>query len=220
MASELHAGGVAFLGPAAGGGFDDAAGSTFEFDKSDAMVFHFDVFVGEEGGVGLYGFDGAGGVKEGVDGVDRLVHEGAATVEGPSAAPSGGVVVGLVAIPLDVGGGGGEFAETVSVYGGFEGVHAGVEAAVEDGGEGFAVGGSGGDELVATLEGDFERFFDDGVFAGIEGGEGGVEVGSAGGADGDDFEFGVGEEIVEVGEAFGSVFGGEFVGSFLVEIED
>lgn len=213
-AGELDASRVAVFGPSGGGGFDDAAGTVFEFKEGNAVVFDFDVLVGEEGGVGLHGFDGSGEVEEGVDGVDGLVHEGAAAVEGPSAAPSAGVVVGLVAIPFDVGAGGGEGAEATLVGRFFEGVHAGVEAAVEDGSEGDLVGLGGGDELVDALGGDFEGFLDDGVLAGVESGEGGVEVGTGGGADGDDVEVGVSEKGVEVGVGLGAEVGGEGLGFF------
>ena len=219
-AGELHPGGMAVFGPRAGGGFDDPTSAVFELDKSDAVVFYFDVFVSEKGGVGLHGLDGACEMKQGVHGVDRLVHERATAIEGPSATPSGRVIVGLVAIPLDISGGGSEFAKAACVDGGLEGVHPGVKATVEDGGKSFSVGGSGGDQFVATLGGDFEGFFDDSVLTCIEGRKGRVEVGSAGSADGDDFELGVAEKFCHIGKALGVVFFSEFVGPFLVEIED
>ena len=184
------------------------------------MVFHFDVFVSEKGGVGLHGFDRAREMKKGVHGVDGLVHESATAIESPRAAPSCRVVVGLVAIPLDVGRGGSEFAKAASFDGLLEGVHARVKAAVENGCESFSVGSSGGNEFVAALGGDFEGFLYDGMFASIEGRKSWVEMGSAGRSDGDDFEFGVSKKVFHGGKAFGVVFLRELVGAFLVEVED
>ena len=104
------------------------------------MVFNLDALVCETGGIGSNALGGAGEVEQGIDGVDGLVHQSSSSVEGPGATPAGGIIVGLVTIPLDVGGGTGEGAEATSIRCFFEGIHAGVKAAVEHGGQGLAIG--------------------------------------------------------------------------------
>lgn len=141
--------------------------------------------------VGGDGFDVAGEVEEHVDVVDRLVHEGSAAGELPGAAPDVGVVVGLGAEPLDVGGGEGELAEASGVDGFFGGFDGGVETTGEDAAELDVVGLAGGYDGVGAGGGGLDGLFAEDVLAGLGGGEGGVEVTAAGGGDGDDVEIGV-----------------------------
>ena len=104
-------------GERGGGGFDDAEGAVVESQRRDGDVFDFDPLVGERGGVGLHFDHGAHEPGEQVDGVDGLVHEGAAAVEGPGAAPGAAVVVLLRAVPLHVGVAEREPAEAAGVDG-------------------------------------------------------------------------------------------------------
>jgi len=152
--------------------------------------------------------------------VDRLIHERASAIEGPSAAPVCGVVISLIAIPFHISGSGGEDSEAAFIGGLFKGIHAGVEAAVEDGGEGFSVRLRCFDQLIDPRQRDFERFFDDGVFPRFEGSESGVEVGPAGGCYRDDFEFGVREKLLEIRVALSAVFSREFISGSLVSVEN
>ena len=87
----------------------------FEFDDGDTVVFDFDAFMSEADGVSLDAFDGACEIDESIDGVDGLVHQRAASIESPSATPTCGVVVGLVAVPFDISGGRGEDSEAAFV---------------------------------------------------------------------------------------------------------
>ena len=130
--------------------------------------------------------------------MDGLIHQRTATIKGPCAAPASGIVVGLITVPLDVGGGTGENAEATFVRGFFEGIHARVEAAIENGGEGLAIGGCSVYELVDALGGDFQRFLDDGVLARLESCQGGVEVGSTRGPHGHNLELRVSEKGIDV----------------------
>ena len=96
------------------------------------MVFDLDVLVCEEGGLRLNGLHWSGEVEEGVDGVDGLIHQAAASIKGLRATPGCRVVVGLIAIPFDVGRSRGEGAEAIVVCRLFKGVHPGMETPVED----------------------------------------------------------------------------------------
>src|SRR6202171_3507359 len=84
-----------------GGGSEKRGyGAAGEFEVSDGGVFGFD-FVQEGGCAGLQTHYVAEQPEEQVDGVDGLIDEGAATVEGEGAAPFGVAVVAGRAIPLD-----------------------------------------------------------------------------------------------------------------------
>ena len=89
----------------------------FEFDDGDGDVFDFDVGVGEAGGVGLHRLHWASEVEQCINCVDRLIHQCSTAVECPSATPSSGVVVGLIAIPLYIGGGRSELTEATCIGG-------------------------------------------------------------------------------------------------------
>src|SRR5690606_3502653 len=159
-------------------------------------VFDLDALVGEAGGGGGDRGDVTGEIDELVDEVDGLVHEGAAPVECPGAAPGSGVVVGLVAIPFDVGVAHGEAAKSPLVGGFLANVHGGVKTTVEESGEGGPGRGTGVDHHVGALGSDLEGFFPDDVFARFGGGEGRFEVGAAGRGDRHDVELGITEEGV------------------------
>ena len=60
--------------------------------------------------------------------------------------------------------------------------------------------------ISSQRSGDFERFFDDNVFAGFRGGDRRVEMRAARGSDGNDFDVRVGEERFEVGVGFATEF--------------
>ena len=219
-AAELDLGGVPGVRIRGGGAFDDAEGSVAEAEGGDGDVFDFDAGVADGAELGGDGGDVAGEVEEEVDGVDRLVHEGASAAEFPGAAPDVGVVVGLGAVPLDGGAGEGELAEASGGDGALYGCDGGVEAAGEDAGEADVVGVAGGDEGVCPVDGGLDGFFDEEVLAGAGGGEAGLEVSPAGGGDGDDVEIGVGEEFLVVGMGVAAVGGGEGGGFFGGSAED
>ena len=141
--------------------------------------------------------DAADEVLEDVDGVDALVHQGAAAVEVPGAAPVAGVVVLLGAPPLYVGVGEDDLAELAGVDGFLDELGGGVEAVLADDGELLAGLFLGGDHAIAGFEGDFHGLFDDDVLAGFHGADGHVGVHAGGGADADDVEVFVGEEFGE-----------------------
>ena len=219
-ASELHAGGVAGLGPGAGGALDHAERTVLELHRRDDAVLDLDALVRLASGDSGDSFRRAGEVEQRIDGVHGLVHQRTATIERPGAAPSGGIVVCLVAIPFHIGRGGGELAETTFVGRLLEGIHAGMETAVQHGGEGLAVLGSGLDELVDALGGDLERLLADHVLACVQGGERGVEVRSRRRADGDDFQLGIGEEFIDVRVSLAAIFRREFFRSLAAQVED
>ena len=197
-ASELHAGRVAVFGPRAGAAFDDTTRAIFEFDDGDGDVFDFDVGVGEAGGVGLHRLHWASEVEQCINCVDRLIHQCTTAVECPSATPCSGVVVGLIAIPFYIGGGGGEFTKTSCIGGLLESIHPRVEAPVEHGGDGDAFGLGGCDHLVDALGGDFEWLLDNDVLTCFDRSHGWVEVRTRGCADGDDVDLRIGKHGCDV----------------------
>ncbi len=153
--------------------------------------------------------DGPQEPLEKVHGVDALVHQAAAAVQLPRAAPGARVVVGLIAVPLDRRAAEGDGAETASIQGAFEGKKIVREAAREDPSQEDAGLVGGGNDPVAAPEGDLEGFLDQKVLAGLRGGHGGLEVKARGRGDRDDPEAGMGEETVEIGVGGAPVLGGE-----------
>ena len=71
-------------------------------EHGDQSVFHFNARVGQTIGVGVDTLDGAHEPEEKIDGVDGLVHQGAAAVQLPRAAPSAPVVIRLRPVPFHV----------------------------------------------------------------------------------------------------------------------
>ena len=61
------------------------------FDRTgrDSRVLNLDIDMGKASGVGLYGLHWPCKVEQSIDRMDRLVHEGAASVECPRPPPTG-----------------------------------------------------------------------------------------------------------------------------------
>ena len=78
---------------------DHAQGAGVELHHRDRGVLDLDPFVRQAGGVGEHLDRRADDGDQQVDGVHGLVHDGAAAVQRPGAAPVAGVVVGLPAPP-------------------------------------------------------------------------------------------------------------------------
>ena len=95
-------------------GLDHAQGAVGELDRGHGDVLDGDPLVGQQGRPAADLDHRAHQPGEQIDAVDGLVHQGAAAVEFPRAAPRAAVVVGLGAIPLDDGVAEGEPAEAAS----------------------------------------------------------------------------------------------------------
>ena len=147
-----------------GGAADDRAQrAVFETQRGHGGVFDFDAFVGQAIGVRSQFDDRAGQPLQQVDLVDRLVHQRAAAVEFPRAAPAAGIVVGLRAVPGDQRVADGQFAEAFLVQRGADGLRSAGRARLEHAAECHAIFLAGGDQGVAALECDFHRLFADHV---------------------------------------------------------
>src|SRR5260370_15031255 len=99
-AGDFDAAGVAGIG--GGGRVENAEGAASEFENGGGGVFGFDL-VKKRADTGLHANDVTEEPKEQVDGVDTLIDQGAAAVEGERAAPARIGVVLRRAIPLHAG---------------------------------------------------------------------------------------------------------------------
>jgi hypothetical protein len=95
-----------------------------------------------------------------------------------------------------------------------------VETAIQHGGKRLAVLSSGLDELVDALGGDLQRLLADHVLAGVQSGERRVEVRPGRRANGDDLQFGIGEEFIDVRVSLVAIFRRDFLGGFGAQVED
>ena len=77
------------------------SGAVGEFDPARGNVFDLDALMGDEPGGRRDALHWAEEPKQQVDGVDALIHQGPAAIEGERATPSGGIVVGLCTPPRD-----------------------------------------------------------------------------------------------------------------------
>src|SRR5262249_28264428 len=112
-AADIDADGQAVEG--GGGGDECAERAGLERERGDGNVFDLDIFMGGGGGFGVDAGDGAGEPLQQIDGMDGLVHQSAAAVHGPGAAPLAAVVVLLGAPPFHLGGGEDDLAELAGV---------------------------------------------------------------------------------------------------------
>ena len=128
-----------------------------------------------------------------VDGVDALVHERAAAVEGERAAPGRGIVVGLRAPPGDERARHRQAAEASCGQRRLERHRAGAEAPGQDARERDARLGAGRDERVATGQRDLEGLLHHDVLAGLGAGRGRPEMVAARRAEADHVHVGPGE---------------------------
>src|SRR6266849_1217 len=205
-AGDFEAAGVTGIG--GGGGEQRADGAAGEFEGCDGGVFGFD-FVQHGGGAGLHANYIAEEPEEEIDGVDGLVDERAAAVEGERAAPLEiGVIVGG-AIPLDARVDEERLAEEAAVEPVLEALDVGLEAILENYCEFYVGFVGGGDEGVGFSCGNVDRLFGEDVEAVLGGGDALLGMEAGGSAEDDEVERFVGEEGGEVGERLGVVFGGE-----------
>src|ERR1700687_2998779 len=140
-AGDFEAAGVA--GIRGGGGEQRADGAAGEFQGGDGGFFGFD-FVQDVCGAGLDASYIAEKPEEKVDGVDGLIDERAAAVEGKGAAPFRAAVIVGRAIPLDASVDEERLAEEAAVEPLLEALDVGLEAILEDHGQlyvGFVGGG-------------------------------------------------------------------------------
>jgi len=135
---------------------------------------------------GEVGHRGTGDPLEGVDPVDRLVHQGPSAVEGFGALPAARTVIGVVPPPGHVACGHGEPAKPASRRRGVHGLDDRVEPLREDRPERHAPLGGRRDHPVDPLERDLERLFADHRHALADRGERRIEVGSRGRGHGDE----------------------------------
>jgi len=205
-ASDVEAARVAGIGGS--GGEERAEGAAGKFERGDGGIFGFD-FVQHGGGAGLHASYIAEEPEQEVDGVDGLVDERTATVEGESAAPLGaGVVVGR-AIPLDARIDEERLAEEAGVEPVLQALDVGLEAILEDYGELYVGFVGGGDEGVCFFCRNVDGLFGEDVEAMVGGGNALLGVKAGGSTEDDEVERLVREEGGEVGVRLGMVFGGE-----------
>ncbi len=205
-AGDFEAARIAGIG--GGGGEERADGAAGEMQSGDGGVFGFD-FVQDGGGASLDAEHVAEEPQEEIDGVDGLVDERAAAVEGEGAAPLGAAVVVGRAIPLDAGVDEERLAEEAAVEPVLEPLDVGFEAILEDYSELYVGFIGGGDEGVGFFCGDVDGFFGEDVQTALRGGDALLGVKAGGGAEDDEVERLVCQEGGEVRVRLGAVFGGE-----------
>ncbi len=134
-----------------------------------------------------------------------LVHQRTAAIQFPGAAPGAAVVIRLRPEPFHLGIADGQLAETAAVDRTFQLQARVVKSAGKDGPQLDARFVAFLDDLVATLERNLQRLFDDHVLAGAGGCKGRLHVGAAGRADRHDVHVGIGEHLVQfvIGAATG-----------------
>ena len=133
-----------------------------------------------------------------IDAVDRLVHQGAAAVQFPGAAPGAAVVVLLGAVPLDVRVADCQSAEAALVDGLLDQLRRFVKPRGKDRGQHDARLVAGVDDLVAAFERDLQRLLDDHVFARPGRRHGRLQMGTAGRADRHHVDLRVGQHRVQI----------------------
>lgn len=198
---------------AGGAGGEGAHGAVGKADDGGDGVFHFDVV---DPGLGK-GVDGDGIAHEHeelVDDVDALVHEGAAAVEFPGAAPAAVGVVFRGAEPVDMGVGEEQTAEATLADGLQDALDAAAEAHLKDAAEDDVVVLAGIDDGIGALEGNFEGFFAEDVFAVVGGLDGEFEPGAAGGGENDGIDVISGEQVIEALSVVGAELLSEVSGAF------
>ena len=208
-AVDTDLGGEARAGPARGRAGERDAASVGEFDPARGDVLNLDALMGDKAGGGGDALGRAEEPEEEVHGVDALVHQCAAAIEGERAAPGRGIIISLRAPPRDERAGEGELAEAAGVERGLERDRPGAEAAGQDAGDGYAGLGAGGVEFVATGERHFEGLLDDDVLACLGAGEGRGEVVAARRAEADDIDVGIGQQRFGRLSEGDAVLGGE-----------
>ena len=149
---------------------------------------------------------------EQIDAVNRLVHQRAAAVERPGAAPRPAVVVLLRAKPFHVGIADREPAEAAGVDRALQLARRLVKARWKDRRQLDAVFFAFADDPVALRSVIFERLFDDDVLAGAGGGDGRFQMGAAGRGDRDASIPRIGQHCRESRIGGAASFGGKFLG--------
>lgn len=199
------------------GGEECADGSGFKLQAGGKVVLNLEALVGGGAGEGPSTSDGAGEPKHEVEGVDALVHEGPAAVEGAGAAPAARVIIFLGAEPGDAGlhtedpAKGALFDEAVHAQAG------GVETVLGDDADLAAAGLLRGEDAVAGGGSGVHGFFDKHMLAGVEGVHGTLGVQAAGRAKDDRVDGGVGEQLRPRANG-GASLGGQGAGAFGIDV--
>jgi len=202
-AAELDPPRVAPVG--GGGSLDGAEGAVGELQGSHRGILHFDPLVAQlsdESGDTLHRPHQP---LQKIDGVDGLVHQRPATIPASCALPAVGRVVGLVAVPFDVGVGQDDLSESSSVHGLLDGLGGMAESAGEDGDQLYPGLIGGLNNPVAPRQCDLQRLLHHHVLARLGGGRGIGHVGAGGGADVDDVHVVAFEDVPPVGRPVGPV---------------
>ena len=200
--------------PAASRSLDDPARAIGEFEQGHARVLDLNAFVGEQSRARRHCDHGTGDIEELIDRVNALVHQRAAAIESPGAAPSAGIVVILRAPPFDVSGGRGDFAKAPCLAGMVKRLNRWLETSVQNRSERFSRRFRHCHHVIDAFCGDLQWFFANDMLACAEGGKRGIEMSARRRADGDDVELGISEKFVEIGVSAAAKFGRELFGLF------
>src|SRR5207245_6747669 len=152
-----------------------------------------------------------------------VVHDGAAAVQLPGAAPAAVAVILIGAIPGGEAAGPGDAAEAALGDGVADGAVGRVPPILEDAGDADFIFLRDLGHALDAIELDLHGFFGDDVFSGLHGHDGGVHVIAAGGADVEDVELLLAEHfglVSEDGDALEVVFGEGFLGARRVDVAD
>src|SRR5699024_9644413 len=191
-----------------GGGLEGQLGAGAEAGGGGDGVLHLDALVGEQARVGEDLLDIAQQPQGQIHQVDALVHQGAAAVELPGAAPGAGVVVLLAAPQRHLDGGGGDRAEPPLADQLLEVLVLGGEAALAGDGQQLPGGLLGGADPVGGLDGDLDRLLEVDVLASLQRLDGDVRVQPGGHGDDGGLDVLPGQQLGDGGRGLDVVLGG------------
>ena len=177
---------------------DRSERAVFEAERGDGGILNFNPFMGQKPGDRGQLLHRPHQPEEQVDRVDRLIHQRAAAVERPGAAPAAAVVILLGPVPFDDGVPQSQLAEPLRVDRLFQLGAGRVEAARKDGREGHSRLVARVDDPVAPFECHFERLFDDDVFPRLGGHDRRIHVRAARRADCDNVDRRVGQHLFQI----------------------
>lgn len=155
-----------------GGGvaLQQAQGAGLELQRGHGHVLHLDALMGQCGALRLDFLHGAAEVLDHVHIVHALVHQRAAAVQGPGAAPIAGIVVLLGAVPLGVAAAEADLAQGALFDGLLQVIDVRIRKRCWERQEKLDVALAAGlDQPVRRLQGNVDGLFHDHVFAGLGG---------------------------------------------------
>lgn len=199
-----------------GGGDKGGRGAVFVLENGGDIVFDFDFVETSELAEATNAVRHAEEPLEQIKVVRALVHEDAAALPFPGAAPAAGGVVIISAEPVgDLPVNAADGAEFTGINEVLDLLEDGVGALVEHGREDFALVGVGGDEAFAVGLVNGDGFFNQHMKSGLEGGDADGGVGEVGGADEDGIDFAAQDHFMDIGEGgFAFLGGGDGANAF------